>query len=715
MHKNQISVIIPMYNAEAFIRQSVQSVLAQTYQDFEIMVLDDGSTDRGPDICEQMGQADGRIHLYRRPKMGVSAARNFGMEKATGEYVFFLDSDDAIHPRLFEEMVCQMQGHQAGMAFCGYEKVESGHMDLFLEGISREARPVWQVLSEEETEVRFHDKYAEIMAAIGGKMIRADLVCDLRFDEDLINGEDTLFLYRLVSLQIRSVFSAQRWYYYRMHPGSVIHSPSTVCGKRYFECVQRIRDMEYQKDRFDYLLRWQGGTVNKIQRNYIELKRAGDKNGCRKLKQIAKTEQKHPFYVKLPFINRLLFGSCFGCSLLFHGLRKFLYLKRIFEKKLKPNKANAKVGILTFHCSDNFGAMLQAYGLKTYLCGNGIPTEIVRYAPAFMTGRHWLIPYVPGKWKKGLRGMKRAVRDTIRQLKGNRALGEAFFIRREKMQCFREKYLIDQANARLLSDFSLSKLTYPCYVVGSDQIWNPDITFGMRKAYFGAFKNKKKKKVVAYAASFGGASLAPQYGEEFSRLIQQIDAVSVREEEAVAYVKAFYKKEVAAVLDPVFFLKKADWQKVEEQPSKTGYIFVYITEINQELSEYVRKLSQEKRLPVIEVSAGRLVTGAGFTADYSVGPSEFLGYIHHADYVVSNSFHAVAFSIIYQKKFIAFAHSNRGARLRNILQIHGLGDRLCQTGGDADIEKAIDWVEVERNTEEHVRKSGEFLINSILK
>ena len=262
----------------------------------------------------------------------------------------------------------------------------------------------------------------------------------------------------------------------------------------------------------------------------------------------------------------------------------------------------------------------------------------------------------------------------------------------------------------------LKRLKYRCYVLGSDQIWNPDITCGLKKAYFGAFQNRRKKRVISYAASFGGSELAPRYDKEFAKLVSHVDAVSVREEEAVPYVEKLYGSKVTAVLDPVFFLKKESWQNVEripEQADKRRYILVYVTEPIREMAYYAKKLSRDTGLPVMEVRAGQLGTDAGFEVDYSTGPGELLGYIHRAEYVVSNSFHAVAFSIIYEKQFLAFVHSNLGARVRNILRIHGLQERLCEGSRTADIHARIDWEAVREKTKEHVRLSGEFLLNQI--
>lgn len=113
----KISVIIPMYNAEHFIDQCIQSVICQTYENLEILVIDDGSADKSYEICERMKALDGRIRVLQQENGGVSSARNRGIDAATGEYVFFLDSDDAIHPCLLEKILEQAERYSAQAAF----------------------------------------------------------------------------------------------------------------------------------------------------------------------------------------------------------------------------------------------------------------------------------------------------------------------------------------------------------------------------------------------------------------------------------------------------------------------------------------------------------------------------------------------------------------------------------------------------------------------
>lgn len=128
----KVSVIIPMYNSENYIGQCIRSVADQTYRNLEIIVVDDGSTDKGIHVCAELMETDARIRLCRQENRGVSAARNHGIDIATGEYVFFLDSDDAVHPLLLEELLGQAEEKHAQLAFCGYRKTDSCRMETVL-------------------------------------------------------------------------------------------------------------------------------------------------------------------------------------------------------------------------------------------------------------------------------------------------------------------------------------------------------------------------------------------------------------------------------------------------------------------------------------------------------------------------------------------------------------------------------------------------------
>ncbi len=713
----KVSVIIPMYQSEKYIRQCLDSVLRQTFRDMEIIVIDDGSADRGPKICEELGRTDDRIRLHRQKNGGVSAARNYGIETAGGEYLFFLDSDDVIHPLLIENMVRQAEERQADLVFCGYRKLEARELNKVLDmaWAEKESDAVLDAASAEgkDAENWFHIQYVNQLSGIGGKLLRRAAIGALRFDRSLINGEDTLFLYYFIRSQIRVACLRKDWYYYRIHPESVTQSSAMRSGKRYFESSRRIRNEEYQRGNTDFALTWERFGIVQIEKNYEMLKNAGNQKGCRSLRVLAARERRHPMFRQLVLSEKLLYGLCFFCHPVFVPVNRQVPGLLKWKEAFTMKKKHSDIGIITFHCSNNYGAMLQAYGLKTFLRRNGKPADIVRYEPFYMTGRHWWIPYAP---IRGLKGRIWGMFNMWNEFRIHLQTKEDFSRQLRNMNYFRYKYLVDKKQRKVLSLAGLKRLKYKYYVVGSDQIWNPDITCGLRKAYFGAFDNKWKKKVISYAASFGGAELTRRHDKEFAKLVRRLDAVSVREEAAVPYVERLYGKEVTAVLDPVFFLKKESWQKVERIPDRVkdrSYILVYVTEPNEAMSDYAKKLSRETELPVIEVRAGQLGTNAGFEVDHTAGPAELLGYIHKAEYVVSNSFHAVAFSMIYEKQFLAFVHSRLGTRMRNIIDIHGLQDRLCEEKPGIDIHDEIDWETVRERTKESVRASGEFLLKHL--
>ena len=111
-----VSVIIPVYNRQGYIEECVRSVFAQSHQNIEILLVDDGSTDQSVSICEGLAREDARVRLVESAHGGVSAARNKGLDLAQGEYVFFLDSDDVIHPRLIEALADGLSSSGAAMA-----------------------------------------------------------------------------------------------------------------------------------------------------------------------------------------------------------------------------------------------------------------------------------------------------------------------------------------------------------------------------------------------------------------------------------------------------------------------------------------------------------------------------------------------------------------------------------------------------------------------
>lgn len=215
--EGKISIIIPVYNREQYIEECIASVHAQSYQNYEIILIDDGSTDSTFEICQGLAQNDPRIILLSTEHVGVSAARNIGLSKTTGKYVFFLDSDDVIHCRLLEVLVKAMEETGAQMG------------GSFVLNISQScwASKIEQLKNADDDGLTTYQDHLKTLSAvfggstplgmIGGVMMRRDLIGQTRFRTDLTIGEDFYFIYENLIKGASSVFLKPKWYFGRIH------------------------------------------------------------------------------------------------------------------------------------------------------------------------------------------------------------------------------------------------------------------------------------------------------------------------------------------------------------------------------------------------------------------------------------------------------------------------------------------------------------------
>lgn len=395
------------------------------------------------------------------------------------------------------------------------------------------------------------------------------------------------------------------------------------------------------------------------------------------------------------------------------------------------------IGILTFYWADDYGAMLQSYALKTYLNKYG-KAVLIPYFPRNLRGRYGLICY-----NRADNLPRRLYKMARRQLKP-----KAFYYnlkRKRGMNGFRRAYLTDEKR-HLASSNEIYRYSreIDTYVVGSDQVWNPEITEGFQEGYFCTFRRYRGDHVrcVSYAASIGMEKLEKKYDEELSGLLANFDMISIREPLSEPYLAKRWGKKPEVVLDPVFLLEKKEWEEILEKlpkkalnamiygrdggrrfsyekavSSKRGYIAVYDTEYLPEMAEYLNKLEKDSGLFVVVIHAMEKTYRWTESEKLLIGqsPLEFLAILYHASYVVTNSFHGTALSIILKKQFVTFPHSTRGARMRDLLRIAHLEDRLV-TGKEkaVRIEEKIDWDEAGQALEKEIIHSKAFIQNEIL-
>ena len=226
MENQKISVIIPVYNTKEYLEDCVNSVLEQTWTKIEVILIDDGSKDGSKELCEELCRRDNRIRLFPQEHKGVSAARNAGIEAAEGEYLFFLDSDDAIAPDALEVLLEQILLQKADIAFGKYKTTDM----CFTDGREKGKRDrEWQRFDSGSLIDQFSQKNF-IFGGIGGKLIKRKAIGALRFEEGLILGEDTLFFYELICKGLFAVYITDAVYYYRKNERGSWHLRFTLDG-----------------------------------------------------------------------------------------------------------------------------------------------------------------------------------------------------------------------------------------------------------------------------------------------------------------------------------------------------------------------------------------------------------------------------------------------------------------------------------------------------
>lgn len=182
-NKDKISLIVPCFNGEKTLKRCLDSVLAQTYPNFEVLIVDDGSTDGSAALAETYAQKDGRIRLFRKENGGVSTARNYGLDNAEGDYIEFIDCDDELLPDAFETMLTAIRVHGADVAACNF--VGNPMFKSFVDD------RVYDLTDERDLLEYYQQTFGSLMP--WNKLFARHVVIDERFDEEEHFSEDELF------------------------------------------------------------------------------------------------------------------------------------------------------------------------------------------------------------------------------------------------------------------------------------------------------------------------------------------------------------------------------------------------------------------------------------------------------------------------------------------------------------------------------------------
>lgn len=322
-----------------------------------------------------------------------------------------------------------------------------------------------------------------------------------------------------------------------------------------------------------------------------------------------------------------------------------------------------KVGIITIHSVYNYGAMLQAFSLSNYLNDKGFLVEVIDYRPYYLCRNYEFY----------LKDLFLDPRNALGVLKQS-------ILKRPQFLLFHKflKEEIPLSKKRYNSFSALSDHDYGTLITGSDQIWNPFIT-GWDESYLLAFDKVKTKK-IAYSSSFGAADIPQEWSVKVKAALNSYSKLGVREQSGCQIVNELLpEKEVNLVLDPVFLLSSEYWKEFacDSLTPKQKYLLVYSLEVNDKIIKYAKNIAQEHDLIIVTIHPFKSKYNFSDISINKAGPKEFISLIDNAEFVVTNSFHGTAFSILLDKKFSCVLHSKTGTRMSSLMERIGLKSKAC--------------------------------------
>ena len=325
------------------------------------------------------------------------------------------------------------------------------------------------------------------------------------------------------------------------------------------------------------------------------------------------------------------------------------------------------VGILTYHNAINYGAVLQAYALKTALDDLGVGGSVIHYTGDKMLKESKVLhisPRASGKDKLLAIARLPMRAKTVRRFR--RFLAEELNLS--------GKLITTEDELRQLED------RYTHFVTGSDQVFNY-VGTGEDYNYYLAFTDEKEKK-IGYAPSFGLSEIDETHKERVAALLKDFHALALREKKGQELVHGLLGYEPPLVCDPTFLLTRERWEALAKAPRiKMPYVLVYSFG-SRHLEAIAKKYADEIGAIVVNINRAIPAIGTrGVKNAYAPGPREFLGLIRNAECVVTNSFHGMALSILLEKEFYGFTNTYAGSaatneRFRTFSEVLGLGDRI---------------------------------------
>ncbi len=371
-----------------------------------------------------------------------------------------------------------------------------------------------------------------------------------------------------------------------------------------------------------------------------------------------------------------------------------------------------KIGIMTINSAYNYGCVLQAWSLQRYLEKVGHEASIINYR----------IPEIDSVYRLFQE----------RQRFGNRALNSVYNgLRRIKFNLTQkprikkaekfEHFINETMNTtKVYSSFTELEeqdagAPYDVLITGSDQVWNGSITKGLKPAYFLEFDHSDKKK-ISYAASIGKTELTNAEREFFTKCLEKYDNIAVREQSAKMLLQPLVKQEITVVADPTLLLEREDFDAVKKKPRfREPYLLVHIIGKDRNVKSIAKMMSEKLGLRIVQNRMKKQYEHElGRFSD--AGPEEFIGLIEGASFIVTNSFHATLFAIMYERNFITIPHKVYPERMTYLLEQTELSDHLIADAAELPEDFSMpmpDYAKVKARLAKHQEASRAYLENCL--
>ncbi|MBW4557555.1 MAG: polysaccharide pyruvyl transferase family protein [Trichormus sp. ATA11-4-KO1] len=368
-----------------------------------------------------------------------------------------------------------------------------------------------------------------------------------------------------------------------------------------------------------------------------------------------------------------------------------------------------KIGIITFHHIDNYGATLQAYALWNFLNSQGYDVEIIDYRP-YRAVRYYTKSLRPIRRKK--LSIHESQKLSIHQLHIN----EKIFVNISRAWKIRQFLLshvrLSQRKFYRKKGLQHFNSKYDVVICGSDQIWSLNSIRGFDASFFLDFVNNQATRKISYAASFGELTVLNNHREEICNLVNQFQTILVRDSNSERIIVNQCNMVAKKVLDPTFLI---NYDAIKHIPKIEGkYLLIYNQdELASTEEDLVKSIAERHGLNIVSIGKCNQVAKVNLE---NACPQEWIGAFSQASYIVTNTYHGTIFAIIFQKPFSVFVPSNKSNKVTDLLRDLSLEDRIFSENTISQVkEKAfdIDYEIVSKVLELKILESKKYLLEAI--